>query len=91
MADEAKAVTGRPADKPPANTTMAERRAARLCSGAPVAHVADVEPDTKPEKAVAKKAAVSKGARSATSLGAGSRRTGRRTRRSGRGRGRPWR
>lgn len=61
MADEAKAVTGRPTDKPSANTTMAERRTARLGSGAPVAHVAEVEPDPKPEKAVAKKAAASKG------------------------------
>jgi len=61
MADEAKAVTGRPADVPPSNTTMAERRAARLGSGAPVAHVAEVAEDPKPEKAVAKKAAVAKG------------------------------
>ncbi len=45
MADEAKAVTGRPADKPTANTTMAQRRAARLGSGALAAHVAEVVAD----------------------------------------------
>ncbi len=62
MADEAKAVTGRPADKPTANTTMAERRAARLGSGAPAAHVAEVVADsTEPEKAAAKKAPARKG------------------------------
>jgi hypothetical protein len=54
MADEAKAVTGRPADIPPANSTLAQRKAARL--GVPA------EPaEAKPEKAVAKKAAASKG------------------------------
>lgn len=55
-------ITGRPADVPPANTTMAERRAARLGSGAPVAHVAEVAEDPKPEKAVAEKAVAKKAA-----------------------------
>lgn len=62
---EAPSVTGRPADTPPANTTMAQRRAARLGTGAPTAHVAEVGGDSagqpEPEKTPAKKAAARKG------------------------------
>lgn len=59
MADEAKAVTGRRADVPPANTTLAERAAARKVTVQVV--LPDEDPTPKPEKAVAKKAAASKG------------------------------
>ncbi len=53
--DEADAVTGRPADKPPANSTLAERAAARKAAREP-------DPtDPEPKKAPAKKATARKG------------------------------
>lgn len=55
--EKAKAVTGRPADAPTPNSTLAARAAARKVDGTQ----APAEDESKPEKAPAKKAAARKG------------------------------